>query len=686
MKLRTGFILFSYILSALGLYSLVASEVFSTPIGFLLLGVMPVLFALELKSVLPLMPPVQVLNSKWTLIALPSLYLVLSVPLLDLVTWFLVFIMFSRMIFKTELNDYLFGYLIAIVCILIGAIFVQGLSFALIFFAFYLVLCWALIFYSMTVERVGSHSPPEVFKATGNNEAAGAALFGLSSALVLLSLVLTSAIFITFPRLGLQFMKVNSPSSPITGFSESVTLGDVGKIKQNESVVMRVEYTMKGKKFRPQSPILWRGVVLDHYNGTRWASTVDSSWSSRNRPGSGTFIMNTPYITQLVQQNVYMESFDINVVFTHGTPLFIDGNFSKLMMDQNFVLRTDTPGSGLKKFFLESDIGNPKRSFRQKLPEPDDSVFPDRFLQLPPLSDRITWLAKDLTRDKSTPLAQAENILNYLKSEFGYTLEMEGTAEETPLDHFLFTRKKGHCEYFATAMAILLRVTGIPSRIVNGFTGEEWNDLGDYMIIRQKHAHSWVEAYLPGKGWTVYDPTPPDPNAIAESPASHFARTLDLLRLNWQRYVIRYSVNDQVEILRFVTSKSQGFMEKLKSLKSTDWRGGDFAGRAWPVAIFLVILLTLLIRQNRWGGWGFAAASPFPVHLYKNMLKRLEKLGVRKPSHRTHREFLGDLDTLTPEKRHIVNEITQYYERTRFGQHLSSKDQENEMRQTVRKI
>ena len=208
MKLRTGLIFFSNLLASLGLYSLIVSGIFSPLVGLTLVMGLFFICYLEMRDVLPIKPVIKGINSKWVILMVPSVYLLLSVPLLDLVTWFLVLIMFSRMIFKSELNDYLFGYLIAIVCILLGALFTQSISFAIIFFGFYLVLCWSLIFYNMMVERAGSHSPPELFKTIGNNETAGAALFGLSASLIVLSMVLTSAIFIPFPRLGLNFLKI----------------------------------------------------------------------------------------------------------------------------------------------------------------------------------------------------------------------------------------------------------------------------------------------------------------------------------------------------------------------------------------------------------------------------------------------------------------------------------------------
>ncbi|NIQ03471.1 MAG: DUF3488 domain-containing protein, partial [Nitrospinaceae bacterium] len=215
---------------------------------------------------------------------------------------------------------------------------------------------------------------------------------------------------LSFPRTGLGFLSIQA-DHPISGFSETVTLGDVGKIKQNPAVVMRVEYTQNGKPYRPKSRIFWRGVVLDHYDGKTWSSTVPVGWGARNRPPVGVHVLQVPDPVNPVEQTVYVESFDTDILFTHGLPLVVKGRFNSLLMNQNFVLQTRGQRSGPRKITLISDIGRPNRSFPQKLPRPDPRVFPDRYLQLPPLGDRIHKLAQDITRHAATPVAKANHIL-----------------------------------------------------------------------------------------------------------------------------------------------------------------------------------------------------------------------------------------------------------------------------------
>src|ERR1019366_5904852 len=109
---------------------------------------------------------------------------------------------------------------------------------------------------------------------------------------------------------------------------------------------------------------------------------------------------------------------------------------------------------------------------------------------------------------------------SYLRKNFSYTLELPKTDMRDPIANFLFRRKKGHCEYFASAMAVMLRTIGIPSRVTTGFAGGVYNPISGWYVVRASDAHSWVEAYLPRLGWTTFDPTPPDPNPPQLSLAS----------------------------------------------------------------------------------------------------------------------------------------------------------------------
>lgn len=686
MTLRVGFTVFSYLLAAIGLACLYLGEIYSLPLAALILSGLAACLVLEIRKVLPLSPLSHVQVPKWTLLGLPLIFVFLNIPLLDFVAGFLTFILITRFIFKSELNDYLFGYLLSIACLLIGAIYVRDIIFGVMFLGFFLVLCWSLILYNMMVERAGSHSPPEVFLHVGERESSWTALIGLSSGLVLLSLLFTVAIFLSFPRIGLGLFKLDPRSAAMTGFSSTVRLGDVGKIKQNEAVVMRVEYYRGNRKIIPPMPVYWRGIALDHYNGRIWSSHAKVDWSTRNSPGDGTTVFPSRMQSDLVRQEVFMESFDTDIIFTHGQPYLVDGAFEQIQMDESYSLRTvGRRNPGPKKFTLISDIGHPEAGYPEPMPHFNPRVFPRRYVQVPPLSPEVRRLASQIAEGAGSPEEKARRVLKHLQTGFSYSLEMETSPNKSALDHFLFTRKAGHCEYFASAMVVLLRLAGVPSRMVNGFTSGEWNEMGEYFIIRQKHAHSWVEAFLPGSGWVIFDPTPPDPGLGPQSRPSRLARALDLMRLNWQRYVIKYSLNDQIEILNFFKRSGREMIGQARSLSDLDGTVQSFKEKPWRVWVSLLAGIGLLVSLRRLR-LKRRPAVPAAATLYQDMLRRLRKKGLIKPPHQTHREFLDHLAPLPPEQRTDVKKVTEFYERTRFACQAAAPGEENEMRQTVRRL
>jgi len=689
INLKQSFIFLNYLLSALGIACLFFSEVFPNGIYLGLYFALSICFYYESKGQIPLEPPVQLSIWKIGVAFFVIFYLLGNFQVLPILVSFLTLIMFLKLVFKTELNDYLYGYLIGIVYLLIGAIYAKGLSFGFLFLSFYLILCWVLILYNLVVRKIGSGATPSKLRLAGLDEKIEWPLFSLAGGLVFGSLALTVIIFVSFPRVELGLFSIGSNSHPLTGFSEKVTLGEVGSIKENVDVVMRVEFSQDGKKIRPDTKFLWRGVALDFYDGKSWGSTAGVDWQmKKNHPKSGLDLFAPSSSVKLFKQEIFMEPFDSDVVFTNGIPININGSFRGLELDRNFVLRTINQVYGPKKFVITAEMNSPLKSYVNPEPYRYDDQALKRFLQLPPLSPEIKRLAESLASSGELSFEKADKILNYLKTEFGYSLEMVKETELSGLDEFLFVRKKGHCEYFASAMAILLRLQGIPTKLVNGFVGTEWNDLGNYMVIRQKHAHSWVEAYFPGYGWKVYDPTPPDPMAMPKK-LNLFSSYMDVLRLNWQRYVIRYSFKDQVRLASFIGSEGKSLKEKLKSIRPPSW--DDIEQVYKDHANLILVLIWFFVMYKFFFTFSFSHLSrkwksEFPILLYKKLIARLERSGFTKKPEWTHREFLKNLKGLPLEKFDVAEEVIRAYEKTRFSSVTLRDKEKKELWVKIQKI
>ena len=158
--------------------------------------------------------------------------------------------------------------------------------------------------------------------------------------------------------------------------------------------------------------------------------------------------------------------------------------------------------------------------------------------------DRVhDYLAREVTAGSVDEYDAARKLNAFLSSQFRYTLSKPETARD-PLEEFLFVRRSGNCEYFAAALAVMLRAVDVPSRVVGGFQRGEWNPYGRYFMVRLSDAHAWVEAYFDGPGWVTLDPSP-RVSAQAIAPPSPLALYLDAARMRWYRYVVNWSLQDQ---------------------------------------------------------------------------------------------------------------------------------------------
>ncbi len=133
-----------------------------------------------------------------------------------------------------------------------------------------------------------------------------------------------------------------------------------------------------------------------------------------------------------------------------------------------------------------------------------------------------------------------------------------------PIANFLFERKQGHCEYFASSMAVMLRTLGIPSRVVNGFRSDEFNDLTGNYVVRAKDAHSWVEAYFPGYGWQTFDPTPAG-NSGTPQGWSRLALYVDAMASFWRDWVVSYDTSHQYALGQAAFSGTRGLWENARN-------------------------------------------------------------------------------------------------------------------------
>jgi protein-glutamine gamma-glutamyltransferase len=467
-----------------------------------------------------------------------------------------------------------------------------------------------------------------------------------------------------------------------TGFSEDVRLGEIGHIQQSSAVVMHV-------KFAPDSyvpgDLRWRGVALTNFDGRRWTGQRESTNLPDSRGGMFPAMMHPQRIfttnPQRVRYRVSLEPFGARVFFVLPEALAINGRYEMVRIDPTGTIFNFDSARAIADYSVVSQMAPP-------MPSKLDAVYlpnVSEYLRLPPYLDgRVQALAERITAAQKTSYEKASVIERYLASTYRYTLQLPAVPPRDPIANFLFDRKEGHCEYFASSMAIMLRTLGIPSRIVNGFRGGEYNDLTDSYIVRAKDAHSWVEAYFPGYGWYTFDPTPSAP--AVPSAWNRMYLYMDAMHEFWHEWVVNYDTGHQ-NVLGFAAVRQgrSGF-EKIRDwcvstyencLRRANILRSRFEQHAsawtvWAAAAFALLLVLLIgpslyanIRRMRLARNPSLEPHSAATIWYQRALKLLARSGLQKSRKQTPQEFLQTVSALSVRQR--VQNFTTHYERARFG-------------------
>ncbi|MDQ3748222.1 MAG: DUF3488 and transglutaminase-like domain-containing protein, partial [Acidobacteriota bacterium] len=409
-------------------------------------------------------------------------------------------------------RDWLFLYLMAFFEVLLAA----GLSISPLYLAslilYLLVTICAIVTFEIR-KTSASINRNSNYKKTENKEKTFAeiplARLPLTAiSLLVLIIVFAAPLFFALPRVGGAGLGSNQKGlSNVTGFSDSVSLGEIGSLLQNDQIVMRARIDKTdGKNL---GALHWRGVALDTFDNKRWSKSKKDFWESFVKLERGFFQVDYASKTGASTiQTIYLEPIDTSVLFSLSRPVAIESSLSELYKDSEGAITFQRGNSERLSYKVNSDRSLPDASRLKS----DNESYPSeakRYLQLPAKFDeRIAILTAQITEKQANRYDKAKAVENYLQTQFGYTLEMKAKGEE-PLADFLFNVREGHCEYFATAMAIMLRTQGIATRVVNGFQQGEYNETADVFVVKQKDAHSWVEVYFPRENaWIPFDPTP----------------------------------------------------------------------------------------------------------------------------------------------------------------------------------
>src|SRR5215510_8182854 len=523
----------------------------------------------------------------------------------------------------------------------------------------------------------------------------------LFSACALIGILLLAApLFLAMPRVSRGFSRSGLlRGESLSGFSDSVRLGEVAQVKLNPQVVMRVRVKIlrgpQGRKLR------WRGVTLDNYDGQTWNSTQKPF--PLKRSVDGFHVGEGEWRYGDTEQRFFVEPLDINTVFAAPQPRLITG-LSELARDQGDGFWTAPHDYFKLDYTVLSDT---EEVSDEKLAEENSRAYPSdiqrRYLQLPDNHDRrIDELAARVTRGAATNIEIARKIENYLRTAYNYTLDLRRVEDGDPVADFLFNTREGHCEYFASAMVLMLRSRRVPARLVNGFQMGEYNSAADFYTVRQSDAHSWVEVYFPRRDqngvWVAFDPTPAAGQSVYGGGFAAWLRHhREAMEMFWLEHVIGFDTNKQFSIAgaahRWVSSFLAAYKWDLSS-QWTDWitkwsrkiesqkewngaQGGRTqeapllgpGAQTWLGALSVVALaVAAAYSWRRYGrSWRRRAGqdgAASAVAFYQEMLRALERAGHKRAVHQTPAEYAEQL------RMPAVSEITAIYQQVRFGDRI----------------
>jgi transglutaminase-like putative cysteine protease len=578
--------------------------------------------------------------------------------------------------------------LLSLLHLIAGTVLGGGLAYALSFIGFLVLTPGALVLSHLRREVEGNYRqgardrtglPVDVPRILRSRRVIGRPFLLFTCLLSVPVFLFTAILFVLFPRVGVSLLMVQQPRpTRVVGFSERVDLGGVGTLRSDPTMAMRVHFSSLPPNPPPRLNLYLRGAVFDRYDGRSWSRTP---YMGSSPSGASSFVVlkRHPDPERDRVMTIDLQPIDPPVVFVPANAVALrlrsrKGELGRRppqifagMHGELRYLQSDKRGLEYELFLQGDD---------ERLPELLRPEEAEKYLQVPPnLSPRVAELAHQFAGEhRGSPLRTARALETALRTNYQYDLESTAGAAQDPLYDFLFESKRGHCEFYSTAMVMMLRLLDVPARNVTGFVGGTYNRFGEFYAVRQGDAHSWVEAYVPGRGWTRFDPTPPssaEPQSDVTGIAAFAREAIEAMSQRWSEHVVGYNLERQLNYLQRVRKRWRELAPR-EGTASPSFSGQRKALLWTGVAVTLLGVWWLLRRRrgpaNREGQPGLLPPSALrPVELYRKLEAALATRGVPRPSATPplmHARALFEAGHPTGEE---ALALTQLYLRARFG-------------------
>jgi transglutaminase-like putative cysteine protease len=653
-----------------------------------------------------------------------------SFPDLDLSPFldFVLFLLALKMCQRRAGRDYLQIFILTFLIMLAAAWMATSVVFMVGFGVYGMLATWALVLFHLRREieenyivRHSSESRTEQVTATrvlNSRRVVGLSFFVATGSVALLVLLGSSLVFAMVPRVGLGFILGGVRRQVgIAGFTDQVKLGMHGSISpDNQTVVLRAQIpsitALGDDKVRERviASLYWRGTVYDTYDKGEWLRSRDDSMrtlftiSDSSADLSRSYLLVDPsavppaFGRKAAQKDAIAQTIEI-VALSHPVAFAVDhpvlfeipqpatGSFTAIDLEPRWADETSLRayrvnpanpydrrqslgeflGATYRAYSRDASRARPSSVAATELPPTARA----RYLHVPDsLTPRVRALANEIVAAQGSPTAKVQAVVAWLGRTHGYTTNLRRDERiADPVEDFLFEEKAGHCEYFASSAAILLRLGGVPTRYINGFLGGEWNNMRQSVTVRENRAHSWVEAYLGSEGWVRVDATP----ALGRtSRMGALSQLFDSAEQFWGRWVVEYSASQQLLLAQRV-GRHLGFA-------SRDYHPGPtHAPITKRQALFLAagvfIVFALASQRRRLLRWRAPrpravlrrhSESPI-VRMYRTTIDRLASAGLgRQPSETPH-EYLRRMVDARIEGAPVLAQLTDLYTSAYYG-------------------
>ncbi len=508
--------------------------------------------------------------------------------------------------------------------------------------------------------------------------------------------LLTAALFFGTPRMEAGILGRSNILTPAetrrsTGLSDTVEVGQGGRIEVDHSPIMRVEFP-DAPEGRYSGELYWPSSTMDTFSAGVWdrlggpyairdsrprpvpVDTGDRAAVAREPGGQG----------RLVRQVIYLDQVPRTGLPCLASPVRLSSQGATVSwnpLEDGFFVQVDRLKSPSISYEVVSEvITPPPRQLRNARADYASSMSRQDYFLLTrhTLQDETVRLVQELTEEHDTLYDKARALEAWLGSDvFAYTLDEPALPRHSPIDAFLFEARRGHCELYASALALMLRTLGIPTRVVSGYRGGEWNPADRSYTVSRDMAHLWVEVYFLDYGWVTFDPSPraqEDVLSALERAQLMLSRSQWRLRIFWYRRIIGYEGGFTLERLKgagqgLIAWTISPFTNRLNGTSPGPRRDGILSRLALPGLLASLALFAVYLRfrgRSRKTPQKLTEAQRRAIVLLDRVRRVLKRRGID-CERRTAGELLAAARSAELAEAEEVAEAIRMYNEARFG-------------------